>query len=84
MPQALRQALKGACALADTAAREGGEVLARQAASALYHCTSAIAMSWEASSTGSADRLRWAQLALRHRVLPRDPLSPDELPAAWR
>lgn len=80
---ALRGALDRACALAQTAARDGGDALARQAASALYHCTSAIAMSWEASATGSADRLRWAQLALRHRVLPRDPLAPDELPAAW-
>ncbi|ARP83141.1 DNA alkylation response protein [Bordetella genomosp. 8] len=82
--EALRQAMEGACALAETAAREGGDVLARQAASALYHCTSAIAMSWEASAIGSADRLRWAQLALRHRVLPRDPLAPDEIPPAWR
>jgi alkylation response protein AidB-like acyl-CoA dehydrogenase len=80
---ALRQALHAACALAETAAREGGEVLARQAASGLYHCTSAIAMAWEASACGSADRLRWAQQALRHRVLARDPLSPDELPADW-
>ena len=82
--EALRQALDGACALTEAAAREGGEVMARQAASALYHCTSAIAMSWEAAATGSADRLRWAQLALRHRVLPQDPLAPDELPASWR
>ncbi|MES2183045.1 MAG: acyl-CoA dehydrogenase family protein [Pseudomonadota bacterium] len=80
---ALRDALTGACALAETAASEGGEVLARQAASALYHCTSAIAMAWEAARGGSADRLRWAQLALQHRVLPRDPLSPGGLPAAW-
>ncbi|WP_198969841.1 acyl-CoA dehydrogenase family protein [Xylophilus sp. ASV27] len=80
---ALRRALHGACALAETAAREGGEVLARQAASALYHCTSACAMAWEAAAGGSADRLRWAQLALLHRVLPRDPLAPDELPAGW-
>ncbi|OZI61971.1 acyl-CoA dehydrogenase family protein [Bordetella genomosp. 11] len=82
--QALRLALEGACMLAQAAARDGGEVLARQAASALYHCTSAIAMSWEAVSTGSADRLRWAQLALRHRVLPRDPLATGELPESWR
>lgn len=81
--QALSQALDGACALAEAAAREGGDVLARQAASALYHCTTAIAMSWEAWRTGSADRLRWAQLALRHRLLPRDPLSPEALPGAW-
>ena len=81
--QALRDGLDGASALAEIAAREGGDALARQAASALYHCASSIAMAWEAGKTGSADRLRWAQLALRHRVLPRDPLAPDALPAAW-
>jgi len=81
--QALRDALARAAALAETAAREGGDVLARQAASALYHCTSASAMAWEAARTGSAARLRWSQLALLHRVLPRDPLAPDALPAGW-
>ncbi|WP_454688642.1 acyl-CoA dehydrogenase family protein [Achromobacter aloeverae] len=80
---ALRRAMDGACALAETAARDGGDVLARQAASALYHCASAIAMAWEAVEGGSADRLRWAQLVLQHRVLPRDPLAPDGLPADW-
>jgi len=80
---ALRHALDGACALAATATQDGGDVLARQAASALYHCTSASAMAWEAVAGGSADRLRWAQLALQQRVLPRDPLAPDTLPAAW-
>ncbi len=80
---ALRASLQRAGALAQTAAAEGGDVLARQAASALYHCCSAIAMAWEAARSGSADRLRWAQLALLHRVLPRDPLSPDAVPAAW-
>jgi alkylation response protein AidB-like acyl-CoA dehydrogenase len=80
---ALRHALDGACSLAAAAAADGGEAIARQAASALYHCTSAIAMSWEASATGSPDRLRWAQLALRHRLLPRDPLSTDDIPASW-
>jgi hypothetical protein len=81
--KALRDALTRAAALADAAAREGGDVLARQAASALYHCTSAIAMAWEAAGTGSAARLRWAQLVLLHRVLPRDPLAPDAMPADW-
>jgi acyl-CoA dehydrogenase len=81
--RALRDALARAAALAETAAREGGDVLARQAASALYHCTSASAMAWEAARTGSAARLRWSQLALLHRVLPRDPLAPDALPADW-
>lgn len=81
--EALRHALSRAAALAETAAREGGDVLARQAASALYHCTSAIAMAWEAAHGGSAPRLRWAQLVLLHRVLPRDPLAPDAMPADW-
>jgi len=40
-------------------------------------------MAWEASRGGSAARLRWAQLVLLHRVLPRDPLSPDAMPADW-
>jgi acyl-CoA dehydrogenase len=81
--KALRDALARAAALAETAAREGGDVLARQAASALYHCTSSIAMAWEASHSHSAARLRWAQLVLLHRVLPRDPLAPDAMPADW-
>jgi alkylation response protein AidB-like acyl-CoA dehydrogenase len=81
--EALRDALARAAMLAETAAAEGGEALARQAASALYHCTSATAMAWEAARTGSADRLRWAQLALLHRVLPRDPLAPNAVPAGW-
>lgn len=80
---ALRSALGRACDLASTAAEQGGDVLARQAASALYHCTSAIAMAWEAGGTGSADRLRWSQLVLLHRVLPRDPLAAEAVPADW-
>ncbi len=59
--------------------------LARQAASALYHLTSAAAMAWEAARLGDKARLDLARLVLRHRVLPRDPLAdsdepvPDEL-----
>jgi len=37
-----------------------------------------VAMAWEAGRTGSARRMRIAQLVLRHRLLPRDPLA-DEL-----
>ncbi|MFD0669823.1 acyl-CoA dehydrogenase family protein [Ramlibacter sp. MAHUQ-53] len=80
---ALATAMDRACALAERAAADGGDVLARQAASALYHCTSATAMAWEAAHTGSQERLRLAQLALLHRVLPRDPLAADTIPAAW-
>jgi hypothetical protein len=39
-------------------------------------------MAWEASRTRSAERMRWAQLVLLHRVLPRDPLSAGDLPPA--
>jgi acyl-CoA dehydrogenase len=75
--QSLRESLARAAALARQAAAAGGDRLARQAASGLYHVTSAIAMAWEAQRTGSADRLRWARLVLQHRVLPRDPLAAD-------
>lgn len=80
---ALRDALSRAAALATTATQEGGDVIARQAASALYHTCSAIAMAWEGARTGSAQRVQWAQLVLLHRVLPRDPLTPDAVPANW-
>ncbi len=60
--------------LADQTARSKNEAMARQAASALYHLTSAIAMGWEAGQTGSLRRMLLAQLVLRHRLLPQDPL----------
>lgn len=81
--QALQEALARAGALAEKAAEEGGDVLARQAATGLYNCTTAIAMAWEAVQTGSAQRLRLSQLVLLHRVLPRDPLESAQLPAQW-
>jgi len=64
-----------AAALADAAQSE--PALARQAASALYHVTSAAAMAWEASKLGDPARAELARLVLRHRVLPRDPLAAD-------
>ena len=81
--QALEDALARAGALADKAAQEGGAVLARQAATGLYNCTTAIAMAWEAARIGCAERMRLSQLALLHRVLPRDPLETAEIPAQW-
>ena len=65
-------------ALAETAAEKGAESLARQAATALYRLTAAIAMGWEAGHTGSVRRMLLAQLVLRHRLLPRDPLQAHE------
>ncbi|KAA0180353.1 DNA alkylation response protein [Cupriavidus gilardii] len=74
---AFDRALERACTLAADAAQAdaAGDVLARQAASALYHVTSAAAMAWEAGRIGSVRRMRLAQLVLIHRVLPRDPLA---------
>lgn len=80
---ALRDALARAADLAGKAAQEGGAVLARQTASALYHCCSAIAMAWEGARAGSAQRVGWAQAVLLHRVLPRDPLSAEVVPPDW-
>jgi len=60
--------------LAEQTARSKNEALARQASSVLYHLTSAIAMGWEAGKTGSVRRMLLAQLVLRHRLLPQDPL----------
>ena len=64
-----------AAALADSA--QSDPALARQAASALYHVTSAAAMAWEAEKLGDPARAELARLVLRHRVLPRDPLAAD-------
>ena len=63
--------------LANAAVGDGGEVLARRAASALYHLTTAIAMAWEATHTGSSTRMQLAALVLKHRLLPGDPLSAE-------
>ncbi|QIL69445.1 DNA alkylation response protein [Diaphorobacter sp. HDW4B] len=82
--KALREALSRASDLAERVAEQGLDHLARQTATALYCCTSAIAMAWEASKTGSKERMRLSQLVLAHRLLPRDPLCHESaIPAAW-
>jgi alkylation response protein AidB-like acyl-CoA dehydrogenase len=73
----LAPALARAEALARRAGEQDGKALARQAASALYHVTSAAAMAWEAERLDQPRRLALARLVLRHRVLPRDPLEPE-------
>ena len=67
--------LDRAIARAHAAGQPGGDGLVRQAASALYHVTSAAVMAWEAQRLGDAGRLELARLVLQHRVLPRDPLA---------
>ena len=64
-------------------AHGGSDHAARRAASALYHVTTATAMAWEAGRVHSARRMRLAQLVLRHRVLPQDPLAEIEAEPPW-
>ncbi len=63
--------------LASWAAATSGEDHARQAASALYNATTAVAMAWEAERSGDARRLLLADLVLRHRLGARDPLAQE-------
>lgn len=67
-----------AAAVAD--AGKSGDHQARQAASALYHATTATSMAWEAGRMGCARRMRLAQWTLRVRLLPQDPLAVDDQP----
>lgn len=78
---ALAVGLGGVCdvnALAEAATEKGHDAIARQAATALYRLTAAIAMAWESAQTGSVRRMLLAQLTLRHALLPRDPLRQDD------
>ena len=68
--------------LANWAAAAPREELARQAASALYDATTAVAMAWEAERSGDARRLLLADLVLRHRLSARDPLARETDPSA--
>ena len=72
-PAELMPALDRAIALAETAQDDVAQT--RQAASALYHLTSAAALAWEAKRLGAPHRLALARAVLTHRVLPRDPLA---------
>ena len=60
-----------------------GDALARQVSSSLYHLSSATSMAWEAGGMNSARRMRLAQLVLRQRLLPQDPLGGDEAEPDW-
>ncbi len=59
----------------------GNPALARQAASALYHVTTAAMLRAEARALPCPARGALAELVLRHRLAPRDPLAaPDDTP----
>jgi alkylation response protein AidB-like acyl-CoA dehydrogenase len=74
----LRLALDKTIVLAERIAAEPAlEATARQAASALYHVTSAILMTWEtAQPAADARRALYARFVLEHRLSARDPLEP--------
>jgi acyl-CoA dehydrogenase len=76
----LRQTLDRALAFAERiAADPASEENARQAASALYHITSAVLMTREAALPGTdARRALYARLVLEHRLSVQDPLAPHE------
>ena len=59
------------------AAEPALEATARQAASALYHVTSAILMTWETAQPGAdARRALYARFVLEYRLSVQDPLEP--------
>jgi len=72
--------LHGAAEFARRTGVAPGDTFARQAASGLYHGTTAAAMAWEAKRTGDARRLLLAQMVLSHRMAARDPLAADADP----
>ncbi len=76
---ALTERLDKAVALVGTVIDAGGsqDVLARQAASALYNVTSAAILCDEAVRLGDDLRFEFARLVLTHRLNARDPLLPD-------
>ncbi len=53
----------------------GNPALARQAASAMYHVTTAAALHWEGERLPCPARAALAELVLHHRLAPRDPLA---------
>lgn len=75
-PAELLPALERAMDLADRAPEDVAQT--RQAASALYHLTSAAALAWEAAAMNAPHRLALARAVLKHRVLPRDLLAPED------
>jgi alkylation response protein AidB-like acyl-CoA dehydrogenase len=67
---------------ASIAAEPDAESLARQAATALYNVTSAVLLAHEGSRPGAdARRALYARCVVEHRLMPRDPLAPEE--SAW-
>ncbi|MGM0583502.1 MAG: acyl-CoA dehydrogenase family protein [Pseudomonadota bacterium] len=79
----LRELARPAFALARDAAATKDPSLARQAASALYNLTTATALAWEAERLDSDRRRALAELVLRHRLRPVDPLAAEAADEAF-
>ena len=72
---AFASATRRAAAFAEQAAESGGDHLARQAASGVYHAVTAAGLAREAANPSLAHRASLAHLLLIHKLQPRDPLS---------
>ena len=72
---AFAEVARRAFALAREAAQAKSDELARQAASGLYHVTTAAGLAREARQAGLPHRLALARMVLTHRLLPHDPLA---------
>jgi alkylation response protein AidB-like acyl-CoA dehydrogenase len=77
-----RASLDRAADVVERAAADGArETAARRTASALYHAVSAALLLWEGARLGGdagARRFTLADLVMRRRLAPRDPLAPPD------
>jgi hypothetical protein len=79
---ALGSTLDRAVTLAERVAGADQEVLARQAATALYDAASAVLLAWEgAQRHADARPMLLARFVLAHKLTPVDPLAPEA--ASW-
>ncbi|SAL82867.1 acyl-CoA dehydrogenase domain-containing protein [Caballeronia arvi] len=78
----LRDVFRRASAALDSVAECGRDESVREAASAVYNATTAIFMATEAARVGNDfRRLALAHLIVKHKLIPRDPLSPANVSA---
>lgn len=69
--------LSRAVAAVDAAAGAAADDCARAVASGLYHATSACLLAAEGALLGDAKRTALAELVIRHKLTPRDPLASE-------
>ncbi|MFM0519015.1 MULTISPECIES: acyl-CoA dehydrogenase family protein [Caballeronia] len=76
----LRDVFSRACSALDSVAECRRDESVREAASALYHATTAVLMAAEAARVAPDHRrLALAHLIVRHKLMPRDPLAPHDV-----